>query len=734
MAIFMIVLFSLPIQSIMAQTTINLPQACDCPATTSPSTNGTAIVSAYGGTGCTGSGVINGSMTQGVAVSGVTMSLYANVTQLGTWSLTSTTNGVTFTGSGTFTALSCQLITLTASGTPTASGSFTWSTNSTPAGSGTATVGMQAGTITSLNCAGAINTGTLTGGVAASGVSSSVPYTGGNGGTYSAFTVSSTGVTGLTATIAAGTFASGAGNLTVTITGTPAIAGGTASFALNIGGRTCTLTRTVAAGAGTIASLNCAGATNTGTLTGGVAASGVSSSVPYTGGNGGTYSAFSVASTGVTGLTASIAAGTFASGAGSLTVTITGTPVISGGTASFALNIGGQTCTLTRTVSNGLTNPTGAGSFAGRLCFDIAESNDNTNGCGLLSGRIAQRANFNLASTNTQTYTFTPLTAVSNVRFYYANTNEQVIMSISGGNSGNNITTGVSATVVYNTALSSPNPDSPTSALPLGTTSSNPVTAEIYVVYNNSANNTGTDMQLKLIPQIKDCACCGANVAAGVWKEFLCHNLGANTSLDPHDMAQTEAWGLNGAYIQWGKRGPNTTGDSRVDWVTAPNDGPGGFAAAPTGSTLSEANSDVISGWSQIAVTDNNSWMTAGGVKTANDPCPAGYRVPTRDEWVGVNANNTISRSGTWDPSYTNYSSALHYGPNASTKLLSLPATSVRGAGNGVLGASHGQYGYYWSSTVITTYPEMLSFAYNGLYVTPSSSPLVGYNIRCIAE
>jgi uncharacterized protein (TIGR02145 family) len=89
-----------------------------------------------------------------------------------------------------------------------------------------------------------VNSGTLTSGIAASGVSSVVPYTGGNGGTHNGQTVTSTGVTGLTATLTAGTFANGSGSLTYTISGTPA-SSGTASFALSIGGQTCTLTRTV---------------------------------------------------------------------------------------------------------------------------------------------------------------------------------------------------------------------------------------------------------------------------------------------------------------------------------------------------------------------------------------------------------------------------------------------------------------------------------------------------------
>jgi uncharacterized protein (TIGR02145 family) len=229
-------------------------------------------------------------------------------------------------------------------------------TNSTICAGQSTTLSVQSidGLVSTLNCDSATNTGTLTAGTAASGVSSSVPYTGGNGGTHNGQTVTSTGVTGLTATLAAGTFATGAGSLTYTITGTPS-AGGTASFALNIGGKTCTLTRTVILPVGTISTLSCGTATNTGILTAGAAASGVSSSVPYTGGNGGNCNGQTVASTGVTGLTATLAAGTFVNGNGSLTYSITGTPS-GGGTASFALNIGNSSCILNFSVDNTQNN------------------------------------------------------------------------------------------------------------------------------------------------------------------------------------------------------------------------------------------------------------------------------------------------------------------------------------------------------------------------------------------
>jgi hypothetical protein len=80
----------------------------------------------------------------------------------------------------------------------------------------------------------------LTVGVSASLVGVEVPYIGGNGSVFSGYSVVSTGVNGLTATLPAGNYATGSGNLSFVITGTPTRAG-TASFAISIGGQSCTL-------------------------------------------------------------------------------------------------------------------------------------------------------------------------------------------------------------------------------------------------------------------------------------------------------------------------------------------------------------------------------------------------------------------------------------------------------------------------------------------------------------
>ena len=107
---------------------------------------------------------------------------------------------------------------------------------------------------------------------------------------------------------------------------------------------------------GTISSFTCSDFTNSGTLIQGSEALNVNSIISYSVGNGGHHNGQVVSSTGVTGLYAALQAGSFTSGAGSLTYMIFGTPT-SSGIASFALNIGGQTCALTRTVNGSGSGP-----------------------------------------------------------------------------------------------------------------------------------------------------------------------------------------------------------------------------------------------------------------------------------------------------------------------------------------------------------------------------------------
>jgi hypothetical protein len=101
---------------------------------------------------------------------------------------------------------------------------------------------------------------------------------------------------------------------------------------------------------GTLGAINCAGATRSGNLVSNMLSNNVSIQIPYTGGNGGSYNGQIVNSTSITGLTATLTAGNFLNGSGTVTYSISGTP--SGtGTANFAINVGGLTCSLSTAVS-----------------------------------------------------------------------------------------------------------------------------------------------------------------------------------------------------------------------------------------------------------------------------------------------------------------------------------------------------------------------------------------------
>jgi uncharacterized protein (TIGR02145 family) len=94
--------------------------------------------------------------------------------------------------------------------------------------------------ISGFDCDSVKIVGTLTKDKVASNVTATLTYTGGNGKTYLTKSHTSTGVTGLSATLLAGTLANGEGTLIYTISGTPTTAG-TANFAIALGGKTCSI-------------------------------------------------------------------------------------------------------------------------------------------------------------------------------------------------------------------------------------------------------------------------------------------------------------------------------------------------------------------------------------------------------------------------------------------------------------------------------------------------------------
>ena len=88
--------------------------------------NGSAVVNSYT------LGSAAGILYANSEIITITQQIVANVKSVGTYSLSTSVNGITYTASGTFTSTGNQTITLHATGTPIAIGSFTATLNTTP--------------------------------------------------------------------------------------------------------------------------------------------------------------------------------------------------------------------------------------------------------------------------------------------------------------------------------------------------------------------------------------------------------------------------------------------------------------------------------------------------------------------------------------------------------------------------------------------------------------------------
>ena len=197
-------------------------------------------------------------------------------------------------------------------------------------------------------------------------------------------------------------------------------------------------------------------------------------------------------------------------------------------------------------------------------------------------------------------------------------------------------------------------------------------------------------------------------------KTWMDRNLGASS-------AGTGAAAYGDLY-QWGRAADghqcrsNTVHydgtSTRPTTITSTGAWDGKFITIPSGTNRND--------W--VTTQTDNAWNTGTEgvpVKTATDPCPAGYRLPTETElnnerlsWVQAPISSTNSSAG------------------AFASPLKLPMSGYRDFSDGTLN-SVGSFGDYWSSTVSGTSSRLLLF--NSSYAGMSASNRAdGLAVRCI--
>jgi uncharacterized protein (TIGR02145 family) len=199
---------------------------------------------------------------------------------------------------------------------------------------------------------------------------------------------------------------------------------------------------------------------------------------------------------------------------------------------------------------------------------------------------------------------------------------------------------------------------------------------------------------------------CGAMVN-GVFREFMCYNLGATENGKPFEPAKE----IHGGKYQWG----------RFLFITQAQD-QSGISFSPQG------------GWN---FSDFTSIVLV-------DPCTAkdsNYRLPTEDEWQKVINGNPRQPIGDWgvDPfntgiSYANYSSGVKFGD-----FLMLPAGGTRSSNSSTSTTTirqRGLNGGYWSSTYdsnLNVNSHLLGIEERAAF-TNSTLRNIGMSVRCIKK
>ncbi len=228
-----------------------------------------------------------------------------------------------------------------------------------------------------------------------------------------------------------------------------------------------------------------------------------------------------------------------------------------------------------------------------------------------------------------------------------------------------------------------------------------------YFVRAYATNSAGTAYgnEIKIIIPIPP-GMCGAFLALGDWREFMCYNLGAAYTGTDSLRLFTPSWEINGGYWQWGIKEM--------------------AAAGPAGPATEQANSGQVSTWTYPNTAPDNAWSPT--TKTIHDPCPAGFRVPSLNEWTGVINNNPRTAVGSsWTASNTNYQSGQRFG----TRLF-LSSAGSRDWYTGTL-RSRGEFGEYWSSSGTSGTSRVLRFNVDNASIAYSFRGF-GYSLRCIAE
>ena len=169
-----------------------------------------------------------------------------------------------------------------------------------------------------------------------------------------------------------------------------------------------------------------------------------------------------------------------------------------------------------------------------------------------------------------------------------------------------------------------------------------------------------------------------------------------------------------------------------VRWATRNVDMPGTFAAKPESAGMFyQWNKNI--GWSttdpMVNSNGGTTWDNTSAIGTIwyeiNNPCPTGWRIPTKEELISLEQAGSV-----WTT--VNGISGRNFGAGANQVFL--PTVGARHAVDGRL-IEYG-LGCYWSSSNSSgsSYAVHLYFSSSSVSASSTNPRSRGYSVRCVAE
>ena len=173
-----------------------------------------------------------------------------------------------------------------------------------------------------------------------------------------------------------------------------------------------------------------------------------------------------------------------------------------------------------------------------------------------------------------------------------------------------------------------------------------------------------------------------------------------------------------------------------VKWALGNVNTPGTFAENPEDAGMFyQWNRKVAWSFTDLPINSEGGTIWDETIPTgsawvkANDPCPAGWRLPTLDDIEKLLNKEKVSNAWT----AVNGINGRRFFDNATGNSIFLPAAGYLHHSDGTL-RHVGMLGYYWSSSMYDSDQAYTLYFFSNAVSNSNSSRVGGFSVRCVAE